>query len=300
MENNTISHIAFADETKHNQGRFRGISLLSIKETDVESARDKARFLLKDSGVKELKWERLRTAKARFAAKKIIDWIIPLAAQNQLRIDVLTWDINDSRHRIFGRDDLANLGRMYFHIFKNVMQDRWPNGSKWLLHPDEQTAIDWNKIQDCLSMKGTRVTIEKNLFANGLKMEVIEEFGIKQIIPKKSHEEPLIQIADLFAGIGSYSRECYDYYDQWKSNNTLEPTLFPEIKNTFPKLGPSHTERCYVLDNLNIKCKKAKLRVSLKTNKGLKTLNPNSAVNFWWYKPQREEDKAPVRKKLVL
>jgi hypothetical protein len=45
-----------------------------------------------------------------------------------------------------------------------------------------------------------------------------------------------------------------------------------------------------------MRCKKAKLGVSLKTFGGLKSPKATSALNFWWYEPQVEQDKAPITK----
>ena len=42
-------------------------------------------------------------------------------------------------------------------------------------------------------------------------------------------------------------------------------------------------------------CKARKLRVSLKTHRGLRTMDLTSPVNFWPYEPQAEADKAPVK-----
>ena len=43
-----------------------------------------------------------------------MDFVIEQALQGALGEDVLTWDTEDSRHKIKGRDDIANLQRMYY------------------------------------------------------------------------------------------------------------------------------------------------------------------------------------------
>lgn len=53
------------------------------------------------------------------------------------------WDITDSRHDIQGRDDIANLGRMYHHLFVDILRNRWPDDARWMVHPDENSALDW-------------------------------------------------------------------------------------------------------------------------------------------------------------
>jgi hypothetical protein len=54
-------------------------------------------------------------------------------------------------------------------------------------------------------------------------------------------------------------------------------------------------ERFQVLYEFDGGCKNRKMGVSLKTFGGLKTLDPRRPINFWWYEPQHEMDKAPTR-----
>jgi hypothetical protein len=67
------------------------------------------------------------------------------------------------------------------------------------------------------------------------------------------------------------------------------------MQETDTPLSKSGRERCFVLCELDVRCNKAKLGVSLKTFKGLKSPKPISALNFWWYEPQIEQDKAPTK-----
>lgn len=54
-------------------------------------------------------------------------------------------------------------------------------------------------------------------------------------------------------------------------------------------------ERFNVIDNLLTHCRNTKLSTGIDSNSGLKTYNPDERINFWYYIPQRVEDKAPVR-----
>ena len=62
----------------------------------------------------------------------MVDFAIKAVLEKSIRIDSLMWDIDDSRHKISGRDDTANLCRMYHHLLRNVFLERWPN----ILHMD--------------------------------------------------------------------------------------------------------------------------------------------------------------------
>lgn len=293
---NQPSHIAFADETRHNIGRYRGIGLISLRYEHLWSLCVALQSLLQESGITELKWQKLDGAKYRFAALKILRCTVKSACAGLLRADVLTWDIQDSRHTVRGRDDSANLQRMYYHLFKNVLHTRWPNQSKWRLCPDENSAMNWSEVEDFLDKSSTTVEVRCDLFTQGgFKARLKQDFGIEQITPCKSHEEPLVQIADLFVGLGVYSRISYGQYEHWSQDNRGQLALFTNVISTAAKLSRSDRERCCVLDEFDAMCKRQKLGVSLKTNRGLKTFDPANPINFWWYESKHEGDKAPVK-----
>lgn len=289
------THIAYADETHHNIGRYRGIGLVSLRYEHASGLSEGLQNLVRDSGVTELKWYKLDSETDREAALKMLDYTLKHACTNILRVDVLTWDIEDSRHRVRGRDDTTNLQRMYYHLFKNVLRARWPDDSIWWLCPDEQTGIKWNEVKDFLQTASTQVETRQDLFTQGgFSIRLKQEFGIKQITPCQSHQEPLIQMADLFVGLAVYSRSSYERFEQWQRNHSQQQMLFAGQMPS-GQLSRSDRERCAVLAKLDAVCKKQKLGVSLKTNHGLRTFDPTNPINFWWYEPQHEEDKAPVK-----
>ncbi len=65
------------------------------------------------------------------------------------------------------------------------------------------------------------------------------------------------------------------------------------------EMGNSDVHRCELLEELNNRCKAAKLGVSLKTHMGLRTLKPDNPINFWWYEAQHELDMAPTKQKIA-
>ncbi|MCP5095067.1 MAG: hypothetical protein GY943_05915 [Chloroflexi bacterium] len=79
-----------------------------------------------------------------------------------------------------------------------------------------------------------------------------------KISPAQSHQEPLVQVANLFVGIGSYSRARYEKIAAWQQQNNGQLSLLPTAD--------------------------------------IRTLNPQNPLNFWWYMPQNSNDKAPTRK----
>jgi hypothetical protein len=207
-------------------------------------------------------------------------------------VDVMEGDIEDSRHQVRRRDDIANLQRMYFHLFRYVLRAQWPDGSVWQLFPDEHTAMDWATVQDFLDFASTEVEIRRDLLTGGkYELRLREEFSIVQIQPVSSANYALIQLADLFAGMCVFSRESYGKYEAWVASQT--PMLFQYEDRV--SLNASDRERCTVIRAFDDSCKSCKLGVSLRTNRGLRTHDPRNPLNFWWYIPQHPMDKAPTK-----
>lgn len=139
---------------------------------------------------------------------------------------------------------------MYYHLFKYMLWERWPDGSIWALYPDENTALDWDGVQDCLKSKSIRIDAHRDLFTKGnLKLRLKREFGIKKITPCKSDQEPLIQLADLFAGLVVYSRSSYNRFVSWELSNKKEELLFPVEQKQLLKLSKSDIEKGFVSFN---------------------------------------------------
>jgi len=291
-----ITHVGFSDESNWNQGRFRSLGLVTTSHNQLGILNKDLQKILAESNVSEFKWKKLTGAKERHATKKLIDFAVSQVCGGNLRIDVLIWDIEDSRHKVQRRNDIANLQRMYYHLFRNVLRMRWPNNAVWQLNPDEHTAIEWDTIQDCLVNVSERVEVENNLFT-GTKFtyRLQKEFGIRTIKPVNSQQEPLLQLADMFAGLAVFSREKFEEYKQWLQNKSAQLQLFDDSQKQ-EKISRSSIERFEVLRELNRKCKHHKLGVSLCSSKGLLTHDPAKPLNFWLYEAQDPKDKAPTKK----
>lgn len=285
------THVAYGDECSYNIGRFRSIAIVTLKVGSNCSFGQAVRDLLDGSGVREFKWQRLRQARERFAAEKLVDFAIEKALLGKLRVDALIWDVEDSRHQIKGRDDIANLQRMYYHLFRDALA-RWPGDNAWMLLPDENSALDWQSVQDYLEVAGLSLSMHTGVMPL-FRFRLSQEFCIEEIQEVNSDKVPLCQLADLFAGISVFSREKFSVYRCWKERLQLALPLFSEDQPI--TLSNSDRERCRVLLHLNSECKAHKLGVSLETKAGLWTPDPANPVNFWIYEPQHLDDKAPIR-----
>ena len=124
------------------------------------------------------------------------------------------------------------------------------------------------------------------------KLRIKKEFHIEETSPCVSHDEPIAQVADLFAGLAVFSWNKYDQYEAWVRQNDLQMQMFPGPPVIMSR---SEKERFPFLRYVDDQCKKNKMGISLRSFRGLKTINPNMPINFWLYESQSDEDKAPVR-----
>ncbi len=292
-----VSHVAYSDESSYNIGRFRSISLISLKSSLEDEIIQKLDTIIDESGLSEFKWSKLRQAREHFAAEKIINYVFQLALDEKIRIDTLIWDIEDSRHKIQGRDDIANLQRMYYHLFRSVLTYRWATGSNWALYPDQQSALNWNTIADYLDITGTNIKLEGSLFET-FKLRLSQDFQIETIAETKSTDNSLIQVADLFAGLGAYSHAEYQKYEEWRKLENRQLTLELDFGQSGPSIKLSNRDkvRCKIINQLNMLCKQHKLSIGLSSTRGFKSYKPQYPMNFWVYEPQHLNDKAPTGK----
>lgn len=204
-----------------------------------------------------------------------------------LRIDVIVWDTEDARHQIEDRDDVANYERMYYHLHRNLMSRRSPGG-RWHLRPDKQGSIDWPALKRFLQVAGPRASrqlaLHPELAALRSRVVSLEE--------RDSRTAPLLQVADLFAGIAAYTA----------NRRTVVRRLLAARGNELDlglteATSPSKTDRrrFRLLRHLEDRCKTLGLGASLRAEGSFVTRDPRSPINFWPYRPQHADDRAPRR-----
>ncbi|TGM65863.1 DUF3800 domain-containing protein [Leptospira meyeri] len=292
------THIAYSDESNWNSGRFRTIALISMEKQYHEDIINKLSSAIADSDVTEFKWKNLNGAKQRFLAEKKIRIFFNLLDEQKIRLDSIIWDINDTRHALQGRDDVQNLARMYYHLLRTAFKLKWQDAAIWKFIPDKFSDINWKELFEILN--NVSVTIEGNEFnlENDQLFENNNEFGIylkkhfhiHDISEGESKEEPLIQLADLFAGMCSFSWENYDKYELWlNQKDSMFESLFTM------EHSKRDEERFKILKYFDDNCKNRKLYVSLKSHRGLISKDPKKPINIWKYVPQHEMDKAPTK-----
>lgn len=294
------THVAFADESNYSKGRYRGLGVVSLEDKHLSMIRQELQKLLDESSIREFKWKNTGKGREKFAAQKLIKYAIEKANQRIIRLDLLTWDTEDSRHKIKGRDDIANFHRMYHQLFKNVMRQRWPAGSRWILKPDQHTAMKWHEVGFFLEQVSHTIKPGRTIFKPLQPLELDRYFSILDIQPCESHHEPLTQLVDLMIGMAVFSRTELEKVQQWQKENIGQLDLFSQPKPATQNLSRSCKQRCELIMDFLQQCKQNHLGVRLKDATGLKTPNPNKPINFWPYIPQHDYDKAPIRQKITV
>ena len=291
------THISFSDESHWNDGCYRSICLVSLGKDDLECLEDELSSIIDRAGINEFKWTQLKSRKYSIVAQEMCSFAIRSAATKKLRIDVLLWDMTDSRHDGGQVDDARNLGFMYYKLFRYVFRMRWPHDALWALYPDQHYQVDWQTVEECLGHVSTQMDFESpSLFNERGSIRLLQEFGLAKICPVVSHDQPLLQLADLFAGLSVFSHEEYPGYVEWQKANPQRPLLLQlEDSSGEAQFTKRSRSRFPVLQNFDSNCKRYKLGVSLKKRHGLHTPDHSKPLNFWIYQPQHSADIAPQK-----
>lgn len=285
-----FNHVAFSDDSGHEDGRYNSLGLVTLGFLKYKEIKSELKDVFLSSGIRsEFKWEKVRSAKYGFAAEKITKFIFKYI--NDLRVDVLIWDMEDSRHKgLYNIDKNENLARMYYHLLSHTLSKRWEIGCTWCWKPDKQSSMDWRSLVN--SLGGKRYKTIADLF-NTNKKDFLK-LGLKIVEISNSEKERFIQIADYFAGLGAYSYGHFEKYKNWLESNNKQKSLF-NIHIKKRHLSNTEKHRFPLLKSFIEQCKNNKLTISLEQTKGLKTHDPRKNINFWLYQPQNLLDKAPTK-----
>lgn len=283
-----VSHLAFADESSHNTGRFRSISAVTLAAANLEECESALRAALDDAGVRELKWSRVKSARERFAGLAFLDLVLGWARDGVLRVDSLVWDIQDRRHSVPRRHDLSNLGRMHYHLLRAVFYRRWPGGVVWRYHPDAMEGMNWETLRECLDYDG----LSRALPEAGLATLPNRGYRVAAVDPLDSAATPLVQAADLFAGLAAYSHDEFAAFRAWQEEESGQQSLF---ENVGKPLSKADRARGPLLVKVEQFARGQRWQLSLDSSRGLRSNNPSAPVNFWVWESQHDEDFAPTR-----
>lgn len=285
-----ITHVGYCDESHWNRGQYRTIGLITAETKTAADLETSVEQILSCKGTKEFAWKDLRTADKFSLAKELCNLALEKLHNRQKRIDVLIWDTMDSRHTVRHRDDTENLARMYYHLMSDVTEKRWPSGSIWEICPDERTDMDWQTLEDCLQYPSKKTRRSGQFRIDPKAVTRPSVISVNQVT---SSARPLVQVADLFAGLAAFSWNSRDAYGRWQLQESGQMNLFGDNEPT--SLSPGDTYKARTLQFLDDINRNMRLGIRYSPNDGLKSSAPIKPLNFWFYRPQSPEDKAPQK-----
>jgi len=284
----TPDFIAFSDESGTSD-QYRSIAVATCPYAAYKQrVHRELGQIVKNYGIREFKWEKLRTARHVPVAADMVAFTLKHTCESDLRVDVLTWDVQDSRHAIMGRNDIANFERMFYHLLNNTMRRR-PRGSTWRIYPDKGMPVDWQTVQDCLAHRGRKRTPIQDLLY-GVFLDD-PHYSIEWLREADSHEAPLCQLADLFAGMAAFSVNRFGDYCDWQATAGAGGNLLGDLEGS--SFSGAQKARFPVIDHLCRGCRERRMSVSFKSLGRLHTYKPSSPINFWFYTSQGPYDVAP-------
>jgi hypothetical protein len=257
--------ILYSDESHHNHGAVRGVGAVSLRLDDTTRLSDELANLLRASGVRELKWEKVRTARMGFAAGKALTWTLDHALAGDIWIETLSWDARSAAASRARRPSLGRLRDAYATLLASVIarqaerSDPTGPSQHWQLVPDEQNAAPWTGAQSAVPQ-------------------------IASVSPARSETQPLIQLADLLAGLAVFSRAAYDAYERW----LCLPNRDLDARSTAMP-GGAHGSSAYrfaLLDDFYTACVRRLPGISLRTRRGLYTWRASAPIQFRFLAPR--------------
>lgn len=295
----SASHLGFSDESRYNHGRYRSVGLVTLTVDVFPWIQSEIQKIAKSENLREIKYSELSDGRQFRSALKLVEFVLKVASEGKVRVDVLSWDTQDKRHSVAGRDDIANLARMLHHLYVMVLKQRWPDSKSWAIYPDSNNVVDWQVFEQFLTLKGVLLEERIPLFQSNTFEELFREvYAITEVKTVSSHDAPLCWVADLFAGLAVKSKEDFDLYKKWWVANPKEAVL--DLPGLFesPKVSKGDLNRFLVIRKLRGDSHKQRLGVSLKNSGCLNTPDPKKPINFWWWQSQHDKDRAPVMIKL--
>lgn len=292
MEN---KHLIFSDESGWDRdNRYGSLAKISGTHASTKELNECLKKVLLNHGRNEIKFKAVKGYDSKALAFEFYKIAFDFMIQSKIKIHVLVWDKQDARHKIVGRSDVENLKRMYYHNLR-VLKSHWNIDTEWSFYPDEFTDIDWKNDVVKYLIDQTLIKhdpLQKSFF------DEFKEVRIKynNVLELQSDKYPIIQLADLFAGIIRTSRleseKFYSWFNSKKNENQI--SLFDSdnkiaiSNNLLPKFELMYDFKLYA-DSKS-------MGLNLSTDKYFKTFNCKKNLHVWHYKPQGEYDKAPLRK----
>jgi len=281
--------VIFSDESGiDRRNRFGAICTISGPREVLIKLHSELNKALESYERSDFGFSKVKGQKNLNLAKELVDICLNYIHSRKIWVHILVWDKNDSRHRVQGRDDNANLSRMYYHILKQVHVD-WEYIDDWSFYPDQFSAIEWS--DDVINfIRSTKFYNDPNLFESEEPLVSFPEY--LKVEEKDSKSMSIIQLSDLFAGIVRVSRDKSQEFEAFSEIIPNQLELFAvdplSISNNLkPKLE--------LLKYFREESSKMRLGVNFSVNKYFATFNKRNNIFIWHYSPKGDYDKAPVK-----
>lgn len=284
---NNKTYQAYSDESGINNGDpYTSVSVISGEATVLGCLRDRLAQEIKNKRIKEVKFAEITHYNSTIKQAAIVFIKIAVndfVSSKKIRIDILTVD-NQYYLSVFPNYDIEQKFEHMYHCLLSHVCRMW-NNLKWDFYPDTNSKVNWKNIVDFIN----KTRFNKKMGKEPLLVKMMEEnplFHFKEVKQLVSVDEPLVQLADLFAGLARFSHEekvdCRNIIinkkGAWQSKLKLEDGSKIEI------IPGQKQCRYEVIKELYDACHKLRLYVSMKEKKHLWTRKNNSPINFWDYK----------------
>lgn len=274
-----VDGILYADESHYTGShRYRSLACVSVASHSLGRVDNTLRDILVSEGITDLGFTDLRSVRNCRAAVRLLRSIAEFAASGVLQVRTLVWDAYDSRHG-FGTDDLRNLERMYVHLLRDVMGRRWQARS-WEIRPDEQSAVRWNTLSRIAEAAASKTA--------GRDIEV------RHLEEQSSAREPLIQVADLYAGLTAYYAENGVALSRFRALQEDQQQASIE-QRVHPVESNAAVQRAKLIPYIITLHDEQRIHASFSRSGLILGDSVGSPIYTWRYEPQSAEDKAPRR-----
>jgi hypothetical protein len=277
---------AYSDESGINVGdRYTSVSVVSGEAEALNYLRDRLGETLRDKNVDEVKFSNITRYERPVteAAADFVGCVVnDFAIYNRVRIDTITTDNRCLSGGDYDSGSDPDLEGMYCHLLSNVGR-RW-GSTKWDFYPDEHPGVNWSGIVSCLNMT-SMLTAEGNKEAFIDRTDEDAQFEFSEVEELDSVGEPLVQLADLFAGMARFSHEDNGGCAEWVARgDERQGILMPSM--AWDKGNITRLKECRyrLIGGLYSLCRRHRLYVSLRSEKHLRTWRPQSPINFWDYR----------------
>jgi hypothetical protein len=290
---NTKRHLIFSDESGYDgDNRYGCLAKISGTFEATKELNSIVKAHLGEISKDELKFAKIKSQNHIALAKSYLDASIKMIASGAIKLHVLLWDKHDSRHDIKGRDDMENLKRMYYHNLKQL-QKHWNLDTNWEFYPDEFSAINWKEeiVPFIENTNLRKVPHGQSKLFDHLDSSLYSTFS--KVREADSKELPIIQVADLYAGLIRTSRQESKYFQHWLSTHSVKEQL--SLFQSEQKISNSLIPKFQVMKYFKEEASRYSLGVNFSENKYFQTFGKQTNISIWHYKPQGDYDKAPVK-----